>query len=102
MPSNPAAGVRQFIEDAQVRHYQYPPLAEALGRAELNSCITCSQKWPCDAIRLIDKLEQVVTALEWYADPENYHCFDGWTGSPADNDAGKRARDVLRRIAGIE
>ena len=97
---NPAADVRQFIEDVQARHYQFPALAEALGRAEPNSCVTCSQKWPCDAARLADKLEQAVTALDaverdtygaWATDP------DAWMDGIRET-----AHAALRRMAGGE
>ena len=47
-------------------------------------------------------LRECVKALEWYADRENYRCFDDWTGSPVDNDEGKRARNALRSVAGGE
>ena len=98
---NPAADVRQMIEDVQARHVE----------TEGGQCRSCHVDWPCETARLADTLEQAVTVIEAAdrladAVAEPWHSI-GETIKPVYPTAAawqeyRDARETPRRMAGGE
>ncbi len=54
-----------LVAEVQEQHHPY----EFVG----DPCLKCNEEYPCEKIRLADKVERLREALEFYADKENYN-----------------------------
>jgi hypothetical protein len=60
---------------AEVKHHHIPwsDKPERPAYTNLDDCSYCAYRWPCDAIRLAEKLELAVEALDLIEGEGDYH-----------------------------